>query len=265
MRIALVVVLLSALTVSARAQDDELKPTTEFGITIQPDQIYDAIQETQDFWAPVRHQIVNAPFIGSDAATRQQTAEFYKHVNNQLHDRMFGGDEAQALDLIDYLSTRLRVFSCYRELRSIVADDGAFIELKLTWDKGLREANTHTGAARTAAVDALVKQLETEMRAASLEPAKIDKALPVWKTVGAASSRLNATGAGQMMLGFERDAKSKDMRVAELIRSVADTADWALITKSEQKLLKGSDFAQAWQQLEKIESPKTARKAPTKS
>ena len=98
------------------------------------------------------------------------------------------------------------------------------------------------------------------MRSAQLEPAQIEKALPVWKTVGDASARLNATGAGQMMLGFERDAKSKDVRVGELIRSVANTADWALISKSEQKLLKGSDFARAWQELEKIESPKTASK-----
>ena len=260
MRIALVALILTALTVPAWSQDDELKPTTEFGITIQPDQIYDAIQETQDFWSPVRHQIVNAPYIGGDATTRQQTAEFFKHVNNQLHDRMFGGDEAQALDLIDYLSTRLRVFSCYRDLRAIVADDVTFVDLKASWDKGLREANTLGPDARATAIAALVKQLETEMRSAQLEPAQIEKALPVWKTVGDASARLNATGAGQMMLGFERDAKSKDVRVGELIRSVANTADWALISKSEQKLLKGSDFARAWQELEKIESPKTASK-----
>ena len=264
MRFALVVVLLGALTVPAWAQDDELKPTTEFGITIEPDQIYDAIQETQDFWSPVRHQIVNAPYIGSDLATRQQTADFFKKVNDQLHDRMFGGDEAQALDLIDYLSTRLRVFNCYRELRAIVKDDVAFVELKTSWDKGLREANTLSVAARATAVEALVKQLEAEMSSAALVESQIAKAVPVWKTVGAASARLNATGAGQMMLGFERDAKAKDVRVGELIRAVADTADWALISKAEQKLLKGSDFALAWQALEKVEGPKTASKPKTK-
>ena len=146
------------------------------------------------------------------------------------------------------------------DLRAIVADDVTFVDLKASWDKGLREANTLGPDARATAIAALVKQLETEMRSAQLEPAQIEKALPVWKTVGDASARLNATGAGQMMLGFERDAKSKDVRVGELIRSVANTADWALISKSEQKLLKGSDFARAWQELEKIESPKTASK-----
>lgn len=260
MRWAFVAVLLAACVAPAGAQDDELQPTTEFGITIVPDQIYDAIQETQDFWSPVRHQIVNAAYIGTDAATRKQTADFFKHVNDQLHDRMFGGDEAQALDLIDYLSTRLRVFHCYRELRTVVGDDLTFVELKQTWDKGLREANTLTADGRPAAVAALVQQVTAEMQRASLTAPQIEKAAPLWRTVGAASARLNATSAGQMMLGFERDAKTKETRVAELIRSVADTADWALITKSEKSLLKGSDFSRAWQELEKIDSPKTALK-----
>lgn len=242
------------------AQDDELKPTTEFGITIVPDQIYDAIQETQDFWSPVRHQIVNAAYIGSDAATRQQTAAFFKRVNDQLHDRMFGGDEAQALDLIDYLSTRLRVFNFYRQLRGTVGSDSTFVALKQTWDQGLREANTLSAAKRPEAITKLVQQLESEMRLVALRPAQIDQALPLWQNVGAATGRLNATAAGQMMLGFEREAKANETRVAELIRSVADTADWALITKSEQTLLKGSDFARAWQELETIQVAKTARK-----
>ena len=69
-----VCLLLAAMLVIASrsyADEDELQPTTEFGITIVADQIYDAIQETQDFWSPVRHQIVNAPYIGADDATRK--------------------------------------------------------------------------------------------------------------------------------------------------------------------------------------------------
>jgi hypothetical protein len=254
------VAVLLGLSSGVYAQDDELQPTTEFGITIVADQIYDAIQETQDFWSPVRQQIVTAPYIGGDDATRQQAAAFFKRVNDQLHDRMFGGDEDQALDLIDYLSTRLRVFQLYRQLRTIVADDGAFVTLKQSWDKGLREANSLDAAARPAAIDALVEQLGREMQSVSLSASQVEQAIPQWRTVGQATRRLNVTGAGAMMLGFERDAKAADSRVAELIRAVADTADWALITKPEKKLLKGSDFARAWQELEKIEGPKTAHR-----
>lgn len=256
--VCLLLVALLAVAARSYAEEDELQPTTEFGITIVADQIYDAIQETQDFWAPVRHQIVNAAYIGADDATRKQTAAFFKRVNDQLHDRMFGGDEEQALDLIDYLSTRLRVFHCYRRLRATVADDTVFVALKHSWDRGLRDANTLDAAARAAAIEQLVAQLDAQMRAASLATEKVEQAVALWQTVGSATGRLNATEAGAMMLGFERDAKASEERVAELIRTVADTADWALIAKDEKTLLKGSDFARAWQDLEKAAAPRTA-------
>ena len=252
------VILLAVCTSnSLRAQD--LEPTTEFGLTITPNHLYDAIQETQDFWPPVRAHLAGDQFTVADQETRRKAAQFIAKVNDHLHDRLFGDDEAMAMDLMDYLGARLRVFELYRQLRATVEDDAALVELKTRWERRLRELNELPEAGRAAQHDDLVAYIATEMETLGVELPRQTPALEIWKTQAQAIARMNTTGAGRQMLVFEQQVRNSDRELADLIRLVVSTADWAQITKTKTTSLLRDDFVQAWQQLSQFEAEHTAK------
>lgn len=251
-------VMLLALGSSAGLRAQELQPTTEFGLTITPEQLYDAIQETQDFWPPVRAHIAGEEFTVADLETRRQAAEFIADVNDHLHDRLFGDDEAVAMDLMTYLGARLRVFEFYRQLRAAVADDAAMVELKTRWERRLREINELPETERAAQYDDLVASIDTEMQSLEVPDERRAAALPLWQVQVQAIARMNTTGAGRQMLVFEQQVKHSDSALADLIRQVVSSSDWAQITKTKQTSLLRDDFLAAWQTLAEYEAARTA-------
>lgn len=254
--LSLVIVLVALANSPSRAQD--LEPTTEFGLTITPNHLYDAIQETQDFWPPVRAHLSGDSFVVADLETRQQAADFIGKVNDHLHDRLFGDDEATAIDLMDYLAARLRVFELYRQLRAAVSNDSAMTELKTRWERRLREINELPEAERAAQHDELIAYIGTEMESLGLPAERRTAALKVWQVQVQAIARMNTTGAGRQMLVFEQQVKHSEPALADLIRLVVATADWAQITKTKTTSLLREDFIEAWHELAQYEAARTA-------
>lgn len=250
----LAVILALFVPAAARSEEGELQPTTEFGITITPDNLYDAIQETQDFWPPVRAYVAGPHFTVADPSVRREASAFIARVNDHLHDRLFGEDEATALDLMDYLAARLRVYELYRQLRSVLADDALLVTLKNQWEADIRELNVLAEDERIARYDEVIASMRDAMTARGIDGAKLQQATDGWKIMALAIHRMNTTGAGRQMLFFEQQVKSSDRAQAELIRSVVATSDWAQITKSKTTSLNRDDFIAAWEQRTEYEA-----------
>jgi hypothetical protein len=242
---------------AAHAQED-LAATTELGITITPDQMYDAIQETQDFWPPVRHYIASDQFPLGTEATRRQASDFFKGVNDGLHDRLFGEDEAAALDLFDYLAARLRYFELYRQLRAALDDDHRLVALKADWEGQLREIGDLDPQARNTRIHESVDQMVAQVRSQPVELAQVAAVGEAWHNIAAAYIRMNETAAGQMMIGFENDAKAYPEELGLVIRAVVQAQDWAQVVKPAGKLLRRADFEAAWTELERLGAVRTA-------
>lgn len=245
---ALLTALLIGSASLAVANDDIFKETTEFGVTVTTTDLIDAIQETQDFWYPVRMYVGSDKFAEADAATRQQAAELIRQVNNRLADQLFSQDDAASLDLIDYLGTRLRLFTTYRELRTTVADDHATISIKDHWERELRAAHALGRDRRTTALQAARVRVTAHVKTVGVAEDRHPVCLNLWDRAGQLWSRLNDSQAGKIMLEYERQVEQCEPPLAQLVRDVVCAADWAQITKQD-RLVKRADFERAWCEL----------------
>lgn len=245
--ILLACVTVFGLATVATAQD-QIKTTTEFGVTITPENITDAIQEQQDFWGPVRHHIGTSAFDG-DATIKTQAVEFLKVVHGELQSRLFERDEATAEDLLNYLTTRLRKFAVYRQLRSTIKNDTALAALVERWEKAHRDINGLAAEERPARVKAILILMPDEMAAFGLEKDSIQQSMQLWDLHAQCIAKMAQTSAGKMMIEYEHQAKQLDRQVGDLVRLIATAADWALITKSGAESITRADFEKAWKEL----------------
>lgn len=259
---ALVLVFSVALSGAVEAQDD-LQPTTELGVTVTPDHIYDSIQETTDFWPPVRAYVGGARFEVATPEARKATEAFLKQAHTFLHDQLFEKDEATAMDLIDYLSWRIRKFAFLRQMREVLNDDALLAALKDDWERLQREANDLPAGEQQAARAAIPTAMASRMKAAGVEKQESDQVLGMWRNIAVCVEHMDATEAGQGMLEFEEQAKSLDLTTGTLIRDVVSAAEWTLIIKPVGTLAEHTDFQPAWDGLLKLRAAHTAATVET--
>jgi hypothetical protein len=210
-------VLAACMLSAAGAQD--LETTTEFGITITPDHITDAIQETQDFWTPVLRYIASDDFAVADAAMRKQVIDFFNRLHESLYKQLFEGDDANARDLLDYLCLRMRKMELYRQLRTTLDSDKAMVALMDRWERTYREIHTLPADQWDERAQAMLQQIPQEMQALGIS---------------------------------EKEARQMDRPVGELLRKITSAADWAMISKPAGKTASRPEFEKAWKSLAKL-------------
>jgi hypothetical protein len=235
---------------SAGAQ--ELETTTEFGVTITPSDITDAVSETQDFWTPVLKYIGSDQFDVAESAIRKQTTEFFNRLHESLYKQLFEGDEEQARDLLDYFCLRLRKIALYRKIRVAVKDDATTVALMEQWEKTFREIQLLPAADRQARVEAMVKLMPDEMAARGVSAEGSSQAQQQWTLLGECMSKMYRTKAGALISKFEVEARQLERPVGELLRKVVTAGDWALITKAGSASAKRADFERSWKELDQF-------------
>jgi hypothetical protein len=231
----------------ARAQ--ELQTTTEFEVTLTPTMITDGLQETQEFWVPVLRYIRSDEFTAGDATGRKAATAFFERLHEALYKQLFEADEETARDLLDYFCLRLRKYIIYRHAREEVKNDLAMVALMDEWEKDFRDVNALPKAEREAKVEAILKTLPGQMAALGVSAAESEKAMKWWKLEGKCMLRMSNTKAGALIATFERDARQMDRSIGMLLREIASSADWALITKTGDKSISRPEFEKAWKNL----------------
>jgi hypothetical protein len=231
--------------------------TTEYGITITQDEIISAIQESQEFWAGVRKHVNSDKFAVADAKLRATATKFLKDVDAKLGERLFSSDPKVAQDLLDFLANRLRKFAMYREVRGVLGNDALLCRVKEHWEMGHRGVCLKPEAEREAATKQLLSEIESMLTTAHVEPAKVAKAMGVWKNLSHNMDKLHNTGVGGMMQECETTIRLGDPKLKHLLASVARAADWALIVKTD-KPIKTADFVAAWENCLKFDQQQAA-------
>lgn len=238
-------VLVAALATSSQA---ELKTTNEFGVTVTPDELVSGIYEHQEFWPAVHKHILSSDFNAADEKTRKQVVDFFKRVDSTLRKRLFG-DEAQAEDLLTYLAARIRNFRMLRQVRDIIKNDSVFWALMVVWEDGRRAINQLEVERQPKASAALLNDIKQRMQNAELSDECITDAMQVWNTIGQNRDRINQTGVGRLIIGFEAQVRSSDSDFRDVVKRVKRAADWAMIKKQKNdKNLKVDNFIDAWQE-----------------
>jgi hypothetical protein len=250
----LVVAALVAATTVVAQDDDVPPPTTELGITITFEQLTAAIQEQQDFWGPVKKHIAGDNFPGYEVAARQQAVAFLKQVHDELYERLFERDEGAALDMYDYLGMRLRKIEIYRRLRTAIGDDAAFVAIMDRWERAQRDIHALPEAERDARVQATLELLPGEMQSVGLSAEKTATAIKLWEMQAQCMKRMAHTKAGKAMLGFDREMRKAEPPLSDLLRSIANATDWALIGKQSDASIAKADFIRAWDELNQLKA-----------
>jgi hypothetical protein len=257
MRLPLVAVVSCFLfAASARAQD--LPTTHDHGITITPDHLTAAIQESQDFWGPVRKYLAAADCTLGDASPRAEATAFLKQIHDGLHGRLFGDSEADAMDLVLFLGHRLRGYEVYRRLHVTLADEAAMLAVLETSQRVFREINRAPAEEQPAQRTELAEKLVAELRTRGTPAEKLAEAEKLVKTLIEVNRQMSSTGAGQMLVGFEAKAKQLDQQVAALLREITIAADWVQIVRTEGVEIGRADFVKAVADLKHLRGNQTA-------
>lgn len=256
LRLLLVACLVCVFPTAARAQ---LEPTTEFGYTVNSDDLINAMLESQRLWPAIRKHLVSEKFHFEKIETRQQASEFLQKVDDTITRRLIGAADPEVQDAIVFLSMRLRKFSLLRDMRDTIQDDAVFFRLKEQFEDGRYRANMLAATERGPILDETVAQLDATMIAAKLSDAKRTQALDGWKRLVRITERMNTTRIGELIIGFEREAKDSDPTLKHFMRCVVRAADWAIITKpAAQEQTRSSDFLKAWEACSRHEASQTA-------
>lgn len=230
----------------------ELQTTTEFEVTITPQNVMDGLEEMQQFWTPVLRYIASEQFAKADAEGRKQAAAFFNRLHDSLYKQLFEADEATARDLLDYFCLRLRRIALYKRLREATHDDAALVTLIDCWEKAFRDINQLPQAERPARVEAMLKLLPGEMATLGLSAETSQRAIVLWNLQAKCMMRMSETKAGALIASFERDARRMERPVGELLREIASASDWVLITKEAGKPVGRADFDNAWKRLAEL-------------
>jgi hypothetical protein len=249
--------------VALAADDDALRTTTEFGITVTPEDLTDAIEETQQFWEPIRLLVGSKDFEAGDLETRKQAMDLFTQVQEGIYKQLFEGDEAAAQDLVDYLGLRIRKFIIYRDLRKAMSEDLALAQLVERWERAHRDINALPKEEWSKRRQAVLELIGEEMKSLGLSEAQRVATQPIWETLNQCIVRMNDTQTGGMMIGFEHKARQMDRPVGELLRNVINAGDWAMIKKTGKEPLGVEDFKSSWAQLADLRAKRLSVAKPT--
>lgn len=233
---------------SLSAQD--LPTTNDVGITITADDLTTAIQESTDFWGPVRKHLMGPDCVIGVTEHRHAATQYLKKIQDSLHQRLFEMTEVEALDLITYLGHRLRMFEVYRQLRVAINDDALLFKLVADWEEQLRAIHTHPAEARGPKIDELLARMTAAMKKASLDEAKIAAADKLWKLQSQVSELMAATGAGKMMIAFEIEADALPEETGDTLLAISQAADWVLIIREPKASVGRVEFLAAFTALD---------------
>lgn len=262
MRLALVGVV-SGLLFCGAAGAQDLPTTHDHGITITPDHLADAIQETQDFWGPVRKHLLGAECTLGETGPRTEAVAFLKSVHDGLHERLFEKTEADAMDLITFLGHRLRMFEVYRRIRTTLADDPLTLSLVQGFQQELRGIQQLPEAERSARLQALVARLTTDMESRGVTGERLVAAGRLWTLQARVIEQIASTGAGKMMIDFENRAAHLDPQVGEVLLAISTASDWVLVVREQGKPIGCAEFLNAINEVQSLQAKQTAAGKPT--
>lgn len=252
-RLLSVAVALVALVWGSNVRGQTLPTTTEFGITVTQEQIVNAISESQDFWPGVRRHIVSEKFPVADAAVRAEAAKILKEVDSRLAQLLFSANQQQAQELLEFIANRLRKFNMYRDLRATLADDALTCRLKDRFEFGHRAICQLPEDKRAAAHVQLLAEMKAEMTTARVSDEILTKAMGKWERLGQNMDRMHRSAPGALMQEFENQLRAGDPKLRMLMAGIVRAADWAVITQTESKPLRATDFVSAWESCLKYE------------
>lgn len=240
------------------AAAQELPTTHDNGITITPDILAESIQDSQDFWGPVRNYLATEDCTVGNPAYRAEAVTFLKSVHDEMHQRLFQRTEAEAMDLIKYLGHRIRMFEVYRRIRTEVGDDTQLFGLIRHWEQAIRDAHSQPQAEHAAKIALVVASMDEVGRKHGLTDAKIAAAAKHWQMQGQVVQQMADSDAGRVMLDFEEKAKKLDLRVGEILLHISTAADWVLIIREQAEPIGRLDFMKSYAALAEIRAKLTA-------
>jgi hypothetical protein len=222
---------------------DPIQKSTEFGITIEPSHIFDAMEESVDFWPNVRRYVTSDQFTVAEHEHRVAAATFVKRVQDELHGRLFGNDETASRDVVEYITWGLRRAMVYREIREIIDEPRTLVRLRNEFERTSLEARRSNADLD---INAMVERMDVLMQPLELSAEQHALAVDRWRVLAECTQKINST---QTSLVIHRaDEEAGTVSCGQLVRQIAGAADWALIVKAGKRTTR-QDFVNAWHEL----------------
>ncbi len=221
--------------------NDAFQTTTELGVTVTANDILDAMEESSSFWPAVRRYIVSSDFKAADQVSRIAADRCIGQVQDQLYNRLMGGDDAAAMDVIHYITWSIRRNHFLRELRDTVGDAEAVGRLRSIWCENFSSA---LGRGTIADLQPLAAQMEPRLKLLGLPNERQTQVLSLWRSLGTCMLQLEETQTGKLLRETDRTLAGRPE--ADLVRRIVTAADWACAMKTHSGPAVRADFISAW-------------------
>lgn len=226
------------------ASDEPFVSSTELGVTITANDVFDGIEESMTFWPAVRKHLASPEFGVADLAQRKEVVAYIRDVQGKLHDRLMGGDNAQGMDVLNFACWNLRRIHFMREMRGAINADDALPRLRVEFHNHYARLLREQGVV---APEQLTAAIEPQLKLLALPVDRHAQAMELWHKVALCLIAMEATGVGGVMR--EADHALDGSPAAELTRRVVAAADLASIMKPQSGPATKADFLAAWDRL----------------
>ncbi|MEK6238958.1 MAG: hypothetical protein N2C14_29945, partial [Planctomycetales bacterium] len=169
-------------------------------------------------------------------------------------------NDAEADDLLAFLGARLRKYRLMGQIRKVVNRDAEFWPLFDEWERRRMDINNTPPQDQAAKAKRLLADVKKKMTNGRMSPASVDQVMDLWERLARNRDRMTATGAGQLIIGFENQVRAGDLETRNLLRAVVRAADWTIVTKKENTTLSVGAFRKGWSQCVAYKKARVARR-----
>lgn len=235
-------VLALALPNAVNAQVDT---TTRFGVTVTPEDIWTAADESRLFWAYVRQALDSEDIAVNNEQLRGQALAALKATDRLMTEQALNDDSLP--DVIEFLATRVRRYQLYRQLREAIADDKAFCRLVDEWETGRWQISLLPESERPAASKKHLEDFRPQVLAAGVAPAKQAEVLQLWSNMNECQDHMLTLETCRRLIELQSKVAATDPALRNMLRRIALAADWALITRVPRSPCpRCEEFVHAW-------------------
>lgn len=231
----------------------EWKQTTEFGVTVTPEELWTEMDVSRRFWSRVRHCVSSEKFSAANPALRQQAAQALEAISDELADRAFKDETIR--DLLHYICSRYRTYELLRQLRGCIDDDRVFFRLHAAWEDHRYECLQLSTEEKQQSTEQLFTHFAQRLKAAELSPEQQEQAMELWKRLNACVEHMYSLEAGKALIRQKQRCWNNSPELQSLMCQIVRAANWAMITHPTRKNPPSTeDFLRAWKNCAALES-----------
>lgn len=245
MKRVILAAVLGLVALAARNSEAQIETTTQFGVTVSPEDIWTAADESRLFWAHIRKTVGSDEFLVGHDELRGQALAALRATDRLLVERALNDNHLP--DVIEFLSTRIRRYTIYRQLRRTLNNDPVCCRMIDTWEAGRWHISSLPPEERAEASKKQLEEFRQTMLTKEVPANRQSEVMELWQRQADCQDHMLSLETCQGLIDLQSRLAAHDPALRNVLRRVSLAADWALITRpARSPCPRCEEFLNAW-------------------